>query len=326
LVFLFPQIVSVSAADAPDDGTLPPVFEKALPENVKDLQAIQKQVQRVLKKTVPSTVSVMVGAAQGSGVIVTKDGIVLTAGHVSGVADRKCKVVLSDGRILNGKTLGANHGIDSGMIQITDKGEFPFSEMANSAELKDGQWCMAIGHPGGWQKGRAPVVRLGRIQTSSKTSIQTDCTLVGGDSGGPLFDMHGKVIGIHSRIGGLITSNIHVPVDTYRETWERLAMGEEWGNNSFFSFGKSADAYMGLSLDPDSKDCRILSVTADSPAARAGLRANDIVRSFDDKNIATQDDLLKIMQTQRPGNEISVGVQRGDDSIIFRFALAKRPG
>src|SRR5437588_8243199 len=223
------------------DNELPAVFDKAVPENKSDLRTIQQHVKSLLKKTMPSTVGLLVGAAQGSGVIVSKDGIVLTAGHVSGVVDRKCKIVMPDGRILNGKTLGANYGIDSGMIQITDKGDYPFSEMANSAEIKAGQWCMAIGHPGGWQKGRDPVVRLGRVQEASKTFIQTDCALVGGDSGGPLFDMYGKVIGIHSRIGKLITANLHVPIDTYRDTWDRLATGEEWGKNPFG--GKTAGAY-----------------------------------------------------------------------------------
>ena len=318
---------SVARADTADiDGPLPAAFDKAVPETKQDLQAIQRHVKGLLKKTMPSTVGVLVGAAQGSGVIVSKDGIVLTAGHVSGLPDRKCQIVMPDGRILKGKTLGADHGMDSGMIQITDKGEYPFSEMANSADLKAGQWCMAIGHPGGWQKGRSPVVRLGRIQTSSKSFIQTDCALVGGDSGGPLFDMHGKVIGIHSRIGNLITANLHVPIDVYRDSWDKLAAGEEWGNNSLFSFAKTSDAYMGLSLDPDSKDCRILTVNAESPAAKAGLHVNDIVRMFDNKKIRTQEDLLRLMQTKHPGNEVPMEVVRGEDILILRITLGKRPG
>ena len=312
-----------STAEAP---ALPGVFEKAVPEGVKDLQAIQQHVKSLLKKTMPATVGIQVGAAQGSGVIVTKDGFVLTAGHVSGAPERKCRIIMPDGRILTGKTLGANHGIDSGMIQITDKGEFPFVEMAKSADLKPGHWCLAIGHPGGWQKGRDPVVRLGRIQSTGKTFLQSDCALVGGDSGGPLFDMHGKVIGIHSRIGGPITANIHVPVDTYRDTWERLAKAEEWGNNPLFNFAKNAEAYMGLSLDPESKECKIVEVTVDSPAAKAGLKINDIVRQFDGKKIATQEDLLKLMQTKRPGNEVALEVLRGAETITLRVTLGKRPG
>jgi serine protease Do len=314
------------AADTADtEATVPAAFDKAVPETKQDLLAIQRHVKRLLKQSMPSTVGVIVGAAQGSGVIVSKDGMVLTAGHVSALPDRKCQIVMPDGRILKGKTLGADHGMDSGMIQITDKGEYPFCEMGNSADLKAGQWCMAIGHPGGWQKGRSPVVRLGRIQASSKSFIQTDCALVGGDSGGPLFDMHGKVIGIHSRIGNLITANLHVPIDTYRATWDRLVAGEEWGNDSLFTFAKASDAYMGLSLDPDSKDCRVLTVNDASPAAKAGLRANDIVRMFDNKKIRRQEDLLRLMQNKHPGNEVTLEVVRGEDIVILRVTLGKRP-
>jgi serine protease Do len=315
---------SEARADA-DITSLPAVFTKALPENKQDLKAIELHVKGLVKKTMPSTVGLMIGAAQGSGVIISKDGFVLTAGHVSGKPDRKCTVLMPDGRRLTGKTLWANHGIDSGLIQITDPGDYPFCEMARSADLKQGQWCMAIGHPGGFQKGRTPVVRLGRIQETGKTFLKTDCTLVGGDSGGPLFDMHGKVIGIHSRIGNLITANIHVPVDTYRETWDRLAMGEEWGKGPLFNFGTTSDAYMGLSLDPESKVCKILSVTPDSPAAKAGLRADDVVRTFDGKTIGTQDELLNLMQRKRPGNEVSLEIQRGDETIVLRVTLGKRP-
>ena len=137
--------------------------------------------------------------------------------------------------------------------------------------------------------------------------------------------MRGKVIGIHSRIGNAITTNIHVPVDTYRETWDRLVAGEEWGNDSLFTFAKASDAYMGLSLDPDSKDCRVLTVNDASPAAKAGLRANDIVRMFDNKKIRRQEDLLRLMQNKHPGNEVTLEVVRGEDIVILRVTLGKRP-
>lgn len=316
----------VFAADQtqPKELRLPPAFEKAVPETVKDLQDIQKHVRTLLDRTLRCTVGIRIGAAQGSGVIISKDGYVLTAGHVSGTPDRNCKIILPDGRVLNGKTLGANRGIDSGLIKITDEGDYPFCEMAQSADVKKGHWCLAIGHPGGVQAGRSPVVRLGRILEASKSFVRTDCTLVGGDSGGPLFDMTGKVIGIHSRIGGPITANIHVPVDTYRETWDRLAKGEEWGN-LFGMLGKASDAYLGLSLDQESKDCKIVNVSPNSPAEKAGLMANDIVRGFDGKKVASAEDLIKLMQGKRPGNEVPLEIQRGVDTINVRVTLGKRP-
>src|SRR5207248_6192434 len=131
----------------------------------------------------------------------------------------------------------------SGLIKITENGKkWPFAEMSDSAKLKKGQWCLSLGHPGGFRRGRAPVVRLGRVLKFDTTLIQTDCTLVGGDSGGPLFDMEGKVIGIHSRIGGAITANVHVPADTYTETWDRLVKGEALGGGAF---ARATDARLG---------------------------------------------------------------------------------
>jgi hypothetical protein len=200
----------------------------ATPATVADLKVMQAQVQAALKKALPATVGIRVGGTTGSGVIVSADGYVLVSGQVSGEPNRRCTIILADGREVRGKTLGANAVVDSGLIQITDKGKWDFVEMGDSARLRPGQWCIALGHPGGVKKGRTPVVRLGRVLHSARALIQTDCTLVGGDFGGPLFDLDGKVIGIHSRIGPAITANFHVPVNTYRETWDRLAKGERW--------------------------------------------------------------------------------------------------
>jgi Trypsin-like peptidase domain len=107
-----------------------------------------------------------------------------------------------------------------------------FLDMGKSGELAKGQWVIGIGHPGGFRPNRTPVVRVGRILHTDSFVLRTDCTLVGGDSGGPLFDMQGRVIGIHSRIGGFaITENMHVPVDTFRATWDKLAEGRSWGTD-----------------------------------------------------------------------------------------------
>jgi serine protease Do len=201
------------------------------PHSVAELRALEGQVEKVLAKVVPCTVGIRIGNGQGSGVIVSADGYVLTAGHVSGEPNRNAVVTLPSGKELKGKTLGRNTGIDSGLIKITEPGPYPFVEMSKAGPLAKGQWVVAVGHPGGFRRNRSPVVRLGRVLFANPFLIRTDCTLVGGDSGGPLFDLDGLVVGIHSRIGpGAITENIHVPVDTYRETWDRLASAESWGD------------------------------------------------------------------------------------------------
>ena len=207
------------------DLKLPPALDKVMPESLEDLKAIEAHVETLVKKVMAAVVNVRIGA-QGSGVVISEDGLVLTAGHVSGQPGRDCTLTFADGKQVKGKSLGQNKSADSGLIKIVDAGKYPFCEMGKSSELKKNQWCMAIGHPGGLKPGRLPPVRLGHISSPGGNFITTDCTLVGGDSGGPLFDMYGKVIGIHSRIGNQITANMHVPVDIYRQEWERLVKGE----------------------------------------------------------------------------------------------------
>jgi S1-C subfamily serine protease len=239
LSFLFLGNAAWQAAEPPPaKPAAPAVLSKVSPETVDDLRALEKQVQAVVAKVLPATVAVSIGPAQGSGVLV-KDGYVLTAGHVSGQPGRTVILHLSDGRKLKGKTLGRNGDIDSGMIQVLDKGTWPTAPLGNAAKLKKGQWVISIGHPGGYRANRTPVVRLGRVLAVTPNVILTDCTLVGGDSGGPLFDLDGNVVGIHSRIGLAITQNFHVPVDTYAATWDRLVRGDNWGGMAGFELVQS---------------------------------------------------------------------------------------
>jgi serine protease Do len=213
---------ALEAADEPRPAIKP------VPEALDDLRALEKRVQAVVAKVTPSVVGLSAGPGQGSGVIV-RDGLVLTAGHVSGQPDRDILITLPDGKKLKGKALGRNQSADSGMVRIADKGDWPAAEVGKSSDLKKGQWVVAIAHPGGFRVNRTPVVRLGRVLSADAFVIQTDCPLVGGDSGGPLFDLDGKVVGINSRIGTAMNQNFHVPADSFLASWSRLARGESWG-------------------------------------------------------------------------------------------------
>lgn len=296
---------------------------KEVPKTIEDLRALQDQVKKVLTKVVPATVGLRVGGASGSGVIINKDGYILTAGHVSGAANRDVTIILPDGKRLKGKTLGANRGIDSGMIKITTEGQFPYVEMGNADKISRGQWCIAVGHPGGFQRGRAPVVRLGRVQQVSNSVLRTDCALVGGDSGGPLFDLEGKVIGIHSRIGPSMAYNIHVPVDTYRDTWDRLAKAEVWGGRSIFG---SNVPYMGVVGDLDAESCKISEVVPKSPADRAGLEAGDVILQFDGKSLNRYSDLRPMIRTKKIGDKVPLLVLRDGKEVKLELKLGRRGG
>jgi S1-C subfamily serine protease len=272
--------------DAGTSTAIDTIFRgSSVPQTVEELRAMEKRQTEMVSKVTPCTVGLQIGQAQGSGVIVTGDGYVLTAAHVAQRPDLNVQVILHDGRVVRGKTLGLDRSSDAGLIKIEsaaeDGGEWPHLEMGSSADLAQGQWCLVTGHPGGYEAGRPPVVRLGRLLAVNEDLLITDCPLVGGDSGGPLLDMAGEVVGIHSRIGGAITANMHVPIDIYQENWDRMVAGEMWGDVPHGA------PYIGVRGEPDVQEAKIAYVQPGEPADRAGLRAGDVVTKFGDTDIST---------------------------------------
>lgn len=295
---------------------LPAAFSKKVPTSLEDLQAMQAHVEKLIAKIQAATVGVRVGGAQGSGVIVSKDGYVLTAGHVSGAAGRNVTIIMPNGKTYRAKSLGANQGVDSGLIKITDKGEWPVLSFGDMQDIKNGSWCLAVGHPGGYRGDRPPVIRLGRVIYAGATLIQTDAVLVGGDSGGPLFDMHGRVIGINSRIGRSVTQNIHVPISTYSDDWDRLAKSEVWGS-------RGNRAMIGIQGENHPKGCRIAAVPDGYPGAKAGLKVGDIITKFDGQPVKSFDDLVALVGKKRPGNKIVIEYLRDDKTMKATVTLTR---
>ena len=214
------------ADPAPPDAA-PAVPSTGPPSGIADLKAMERQIQKVLLSVSPGVVAVSPG---GSGVVVSKDGYVLTVAHLGQQAGRRVTITFPDGRRVTGKTLGNDRGVDAGMVKITDEGEWPSVEMGKSADLEVGQWCLALGYPVSFEHGKAPVLRIGRVLRANSRMIVTDCTIMGGDSGGALFDLEGKLIGVSSRCDSSVTANVHVPVDCYHESWTRLAGGEDFNS------------------------------------------------------------------------------------------------
>ncbi len=200
------------------------------------LENVEKQVEAVAKKSMPSVVALThsVGggkAAQGSGTILTPSGLILTAAHV--VSDEPTVIVtFYDGKSTRGKVLGADYDNDVALVQITEPGNYPSVELGDTKSLAVGQLVVAMGNPGGFDYLRKPPVRFGRVFAFDHGRyIQSDCVLVGGDSGGPLFDLDGKVIGVHSSIGADMDENNDAPAEIVRKDWDRLMKGERWGRN-----------------------------------------------------------------------------------------------
>ena len=320
-----PEIeLSSASTDVPNSARLAKLFRGSPPTNREELRTLQARIRELTPRIIPATVAIQVGRANGSGVIIDPEGHVLTAAHVAGTPGRRATVFLADGKAVAATTLGMNQQLDAGMIKITDEGPWPHAPLGRSADVRDGQWCLATGHPGGYDPNRPPVLRWGRVLKTDESAILSDCTLVGGDSGGPLYDLQGRVIGIHSRIGKNLTINVHVPIDPYRESWDRLVRSESWGPLES-SEGGPAPAWLGVVEDPRSAGATIEKVAPGSPAAEAGILAGDQITHFNDKKVESFEDLQKFVRESSPGTLVRVRLARDNTLVDLQLTLTARP-
>lgn len=291
------------------------VLAARAPTNAAELKLIQDQLLKVIDRVMPATVAVEIRGAAGSGVIVNKEGLVLTAAHVVGRSGRRGWVELPDGRRLSGRSLGADHDADAGMFQITDPPkDLPFIPVSKTKALDDGQWVVTIGQPGGIVEDRAPPVRFGRVLFQGDGLLCTDCELVGGDSGGPLFDMNGEVVGIHSSIGPMVTHNFHVPITSFNDGWDRLVKGDVWGGH-YNDQGEEPKPRLGVQGSAEAGNCVITSIFPGMPAERAGLKKGDVITAVDGRPINTFDELQRIVFHKKPGDRLKFSITRDGESL-----------
>lgn len=200
---------------------------------------LDKIVRRLSPDLIASTVAIMMGGGSGSGVIVSEDGLVITAAHVTSEPGKQMTVLLSDGRELPATSLGVDHGTDGALLKINAPGPFPFRPYVKTKTYNVDDWAIAVGHPGGPIIGRQAPVRLGRITEAGTKSgfgdaITTTATVISGDSGGPLYNLQGEVIGINSNISGSWRVNKHVPLPAIVEKWDALLNSESFGRSGAF--------------------------------------------------------------------------------------------
>jgi serine protease Do len=309
------------------NSALQPIFAGKTPTTVGQLESMQSHVKSLTDTVLRTTVGIQVGPAQGSGVLISQDGYILTAAHVSGRPNRNARVILTDGTIVGARTLGLNRDLDAGLMKITDENwesdDWPYAEMADADSAALGQWVLALGHPGGYQLDRKPVVRLGRVIHRFDDVVTTDCTLIGGDSGGPLFGMDGKVVGIHSRIGQELIHNVHVPIDAFQTGWERMVAAEEWGT-------QPGSPFIGVQGNSEEDSAVVGAVVGgvvkDSPADRGELKVNDVITKFGDNEIRNFDALVVAVRIHRPGEKIKVTVQRDGKELVLTVKIGRAGG
>ncbi len=291
------------------------------PKTLAELKAIENTVRDIVPRVSPAVVAVQVRESTGSGVVITQDGLILTAAHVCDEPNRDVRIIFPDGKTARGRTLGTNHEMDAGMMKITDPGVWPHVDLGDLKEVHLGDWVLTLGHPGGFDPRRSLVVRLGRVIRFSLDSLQTDCTVSAGDSGGPLFDLRGKVIGIHSRISESTTENFHVPISTYRETWDRLANGENWGNERL-----SPRPWFGVRGSDHEGGCKLEFVEEGAPAFKAGLKAGDIIRKVNTREVKDYAALKQFVAGARPGDELKLELERDEKQMTITVKLERRSG
>ncbi len=307
-------IMGLSVGFAGKSASLP---TDGLPRNLGDLVRIQQRVQAVLEVCQKATVGLGRG---GSGVIVSPDGLILTAAHVSMNAGRVMTVSLLDGRRVRAKALGLNHLADAGLVKIMEPGDWPYVPLAQDGGREAGDWCFALGHPSGFDAERGAVLRVGRLIGSHALVMRTDCHLIGGDSGGPLFDLGGNVIGIHSKVSERIDENYHAPIEAFRRHWQLFLNGEE------IQVSRNPEGgFLGVASELSLKGALIKKVFADTPAAAYGFKEDDVIVSIDSVAVFDSEELGWALQRNAPGSTVKIALRRGNRPMVLPVVLGKRP-
>ena len=295
------------------------------PATRKDLEAIQKSLADALPKARAATVAIEIKQGSGSGVIISADGLVLTAAHVATGVGKKVTVVLEDGTKLKAETLGLVADKDAAMLKITEPGTYPFVEMDRSETTRLGDWVFALGHSGGFDKERGSVVRLGRLVRIATATFQSDCMLIGGDSGGPLFDLTGKLVGIHSRVGQQLQVNMHVPMTEFITNWDGMMKSEFIGEGPYAQKPKKGNGFLGLATEPrKAGGLRVTKVGAKSPAETAGIKDGDTLLKLNNTALLTREQMQDLLKEMSAGDELTLEIERASKAKTFTFELGER--
>lgn len=254
----------------------------------------------------------------GSGFIVSADGYVLTNAHV--VADAsEVTVKLTDRREFAAKVVGVDKRSDVALIKIAATG-LPFVHFGDPSKVRPGQWAIAIGSPFGFENSvtAGVVSALGRTLPDDSGSsyvnfIQTDAAVNPGNSGGPLFNLDGQVIGINSQIysrtGGYMGMSFAIPIDVALNVKDQLLKNGKVSRSrigvAVQDIGQQLAQSFGLSTP---HGALVSAVEPDSPGERAGLKPGDIITSVNGLNIEHSSDLPVVISQLTPGTEAKIGV------------------
>jgi serine protease Do len=266
----------------------------------------------------------------GTGFLIDPDGHILTNHHVIEGAER-LTVKLADGRSLRAELVGSDPDTDIALIRVAGAGPFPHAMLGDSSRLRVGEWVCAIGNPLAYEHtvtvGVVSFIGRKLFDPSLDNYIQTDAAISFGNSGGPLINSRGQVIGINSAVSRQ-ASNIGfaVPINQARSVIPQLK-----------KLGRVERGYIGVTLrdvDPDLQSSLKLAradgalvqdVTAGSPGARVGLRPYDVIVSVDGSPVRTHDRLIREIAERPPGSAAKIEYVRDGRTHAVSVKLAERP-
>jgi len=273
----------------------------------------------------------------GSGFIISADGYILTNAHVIDSAD-EVTVRLTDKREFKAKVIGADRRTDVALIKI-EAVALPTVRFGDPAKLKVGEWVVAIGSPFGFDN----TVTAGIVSAKGRSLpqenfvpfIQTDVAVNPGNSGGPLFNLRGEVVGINSQIysrtGGFMGLSFAIPIDVANNIAQQLR-----------TTGKVTRGRIGVVIQPATKELAdgfglakaqgalVNSVEKGGPADKAGIEAGDVILRFDGKPVEASEDLPRVVGGTKPGSKIAIQVWRNkaarDLQVVVAELSDERPG
>ncbi|MGJ4729371.1 Do family serine endopeptidase [Luteimonas sp. SDU101] len=274
------------------------------------------------------------GRSMGTGFIISDDGYVLTNHHVIDRAD-EVKVTLSDRREYTAKVVGSDERSDVALLKIDGKG-LPVLRTGDASGVKPGQWAVAIGSPFGFEQ----TVTAGIVSAVGRSNpyanqqyvpfIQTDVAINQGNSGGPLLNTRGEVIGINSQIfsnsGGYMGVAFAIPIDVAMNVVDQLKKTGRVQRGQlgvqFQATGITTDQARGFGL-PDTLGALVSEVVPGSPAEKVGIEPGDVIRSADGVTIRQPGDLPPIVGNKVPGAKIKIVVFREGRERTLDVTLAE---
>jgi len=266
----------------------------------------------------------------GSGFIVSADGYILTNTHVVGNAD-EVTVRLTDRREFPAKVIGADERTDVAVIKI-NAANLPTVKLGDPAKVRPGQWVLAIGSPFGFENSATAGIISATARSLPSDNyvpfIQTDVAVNPGNSGGPLFNLAGEVIGINSQIfsrtGGYMGVSFAIPIDVARNVEDQLVKTGKVVRGRIGVTIQDVNAQLAESFGLDRpRGALVSSVEKDGPAAKAGLQPGDVILGVNSKPIERYGELSGSIAAMKPGADASLDVWRGGKKLTVSVKVTE---